>query len=159
MLSGVSYGAPAFLICAMMADIADADTAEHGAERAGLMYSFLSLTNKFGLGAAVLESLSRYLARMGFDPKIVNHAELPSSTMRVFFILLPMGLATINAAIMLGLQARSSAPANACARNRSHGREPNIIPPTTSCRRGLLPGGVALASDSEAVTKFINDNG
>ena len=154
-LSGVSYGAPAFLIRAMMADIADADTAEHGAERAGLMYSFLSLTNKFGLSVAVFIAFLA-LARMGFDPKIVN-TPAAIEHMRVFFVLLPMGLATITLWIASGYkldQARQERLRAKIAQARAeHHSADDIMPPP-----GLLAGGVALASDSEAVTKFINDN-
>ena len=46
--------------------IADADTAQHGAERAGLMYSFLSLTSKLGLGLSVAIAFL-LLAAMGFN--------------------------------------------------------------------------------------------
>jgi hypothetical protein len=37
-------------------------------------------------------------------------------------------------------------------RRRAHTSADDFIPP------GLLPGGVALASDSEALAKFSNDN-
>ncbi|HTW35943.1 MAG TPA: MFS transporter [Rhizomicrobium sp.] len=154
-LSGVSYGAPAFLIRAMMADIADADTAEHGAERAGLMYSFLSLTNKFGLGAAVLVAFP-ILARMGFDPKIVN-TPAAIDHLRIFFILLPMGLAMTTLLIASGYkldQARQERLRAKIAQARAeHHSAEDIMPPP-----GLLPGGVALASDSEAITKFASDS-
>jgi len=149
-LSGVSYGAPAFLIRAMMADIADADTAEHGAERAGLMYSFLSLTNKFGLGAAVFVAFP-LLSLMGFDPKIVN-TPAAIENLRAFFILFPMGLATITLLIALGYkldQAKQERLRAKIAIARSgHQTADDMMPP------GLLPGGVALASEPE--TKFDN---
>ncbi len=99
-LSGVSYGAPAFLIRAMMADVADADTHENGAERAGIMYSFLSLTSKFGIGCSVALAFGT-LAWLGFDPKIHNTAAAIDH-LRVFNITLPLVLAAISLVTMLG---------------------------------------------------------
>jgi Na+/melibiose symporter-like transporter len=99
-LAGVSYGAPAFLLRAMMADVADADTVETGAERAGIMYSFLSLTSKFGIGCSVALAFGT-LAWLGFDPKIHNTAAAIEH-LRVFFILLPLVLAAAGLAIMRG---------------------------------------------------------
>jgi len=150
-LTGVSYGAPAFLIRAMMADIADADTAEHGAERAGLMYSFLSLTSKFGLGVAVFLSLA-VLASMGFDPKIAN-TPAAIEHMRVFFILLPVGLAMITlflASVYKLDQARQERLRAKIEQARAEHRSADgILPP------GILEGGAAFASDSEAVSHVI----
>jgi Na+/melibiose symporter-like transporter len=99
-LTGVSYGAPAFLIRAMMADVADADTHENGAERAGIMYSFLSLTSKFGIGCSVALAFGT-LAWLGFDPKIHNTAAAIDH-LRVFNIGLPLMLAAVSLVTMLG---------------------------------------------------------
>lgn len=99
-LSGASYGAPAFLIRAMMADVSDADTVETGAERAGIMYSFLSLTSKFGIGCSVAVAFGT-LSWLGFDPKIHNTAAAIEH-LRVFYIVLPLFLAGVSLATMLG---------------------------------------------------------
>ena len=99
-LNGVNYGAPSFLLRAMMADVADADTAENNAERAGLMYSFLSLTSKFGLGWSVGIAFAA-LSWMGFDPKIVN-APVAVEHMRLFYIALPVVFGVLNMFAMLG---------------------------------------------------------
>jgi GPH family glycoside/pentoside/hexuronide:cation symporter len=151
-LTGVTYGAPAFLLRSMMADVADADAAENGAERAGLMYSFLSLTSKFGLGWAVGIAFP-ILALMGFDPKQVN-PPAAIEHMRIFYILLPMLLASLSLSVMLGYpldETRQRALRDAIEmRRRTHTSADDFMPP------GLLPGGAALASDSEAVTKFDN---
>lgn len=93
-LSGANYGAPTFLLRAMMADVADLDSAHHGAERAGVMYSLLTLTNKFGLGWAVGISFA-ILAWLGFDPKLHN-SPLAIAHMRLFFILCPVVLSFAN---------------------------------------------------------------
>lgn len=154
-VNGVCYGAPAFLLRSMMADIADADTAENGAERAGLMYSFLSLTSKFGIGASVGIAFP-ILAWMGFDPKHVNPPEAIEH-MRLFYILLPVAFAALNLAVMLGYpldEVRQRALRDVIEmRRQTHNSADDIMPP------GLLPGGAALASDSEAVTKFTNNSG
>ncbi|MDE2464011.1 MAG: MFS transporter [Alphaproteobacteria bacterium] len=93
-VSGANYGAPSFLLRAMMADVADLDAAHHGAERAGVMYSLLALTNKFGLGWAVGISFG-ILAWLGFDPKMPNSAHAIEH-MRLFFIFCPIVLSFIN---------------------------------------------------------------
>lgn len=99
-LTGASYGAPAFLIRAMMADVSDADTHENHAERAGLMYSFLSLTSKFGIGWSVAIAFGT-LSLLGFDPKIHN-APTAIEHLRAFNIVLPLLLAGVSLATMLG---------------------------------------------------------
>jgi len=148
-LAGVNYGAPSFLLRSMMADIADADTAENGAERAGLMYSFLSLTSKFGIGWSVGIAFV-ILAWMGFDPKIIN-PPAAIEHMRVFYILLPVACGVLCLSAMLGYpldEARQKRLRAEIERRRQmHTSADDILPP------GLLPGGAALASDSEAVTR------
>lgn len=153
LLTGVTYGAPAFLLRSMMADIADADTAETGAERAGLMYSFLSLTSKFGLGWAVGITFP-LLALMGFSPLHANPPEAIAH-LRDFYILLPTGLACISLWLMVGYpldEKRQQALRAKIERMRDlHVSADDVMPP------GLLPGGVALASDSEAVGHLENE--
>ena len=98
--TGASYGAPAFLIRAMMADVADADTHENDAERAGMMYAFLSMTSKFGIGWSVAIAFG-FLTLLGFDPKIHNSAAAVEN-LRLFFILLPVALAGLSILTMVG---------------------------------------------------------
>jgi Na+/melibiose symporter-like transporter len=99
-LTGVSYSAPALLIRAMMADVVDADTQVSGAERSGLMYAFLSMTTKWGLGWAVFLAFG-VLGLLGFNPKLANTAEAIAN-MRMFYILLPVGFAISTLTLMLG---------------------------------------------------------
>jgi glycoside/pentoside/hexuronide:cation symporter, GPH family len=152
-ITGVNYGAPAFLLRSMMADIADADTADNNAERAGLMYSFLSLTSKFGIGGSVGIAFT-ILAWMGFDPQHVN-TPAAIEHMRLFYIGLPVLFGVLNLSVMLGYpldemhQRRLRAEID--RRRAAHRSADDIMPP------GLLPGGVALASDSEAVTHVTGD--
>jgi Na+/melibiose symporter-like transporter len=88
-LTGVPYGAPAFLIRSMMADVSDADTAENDAERAGLMYSFLSLTSKFGIGLSVFVTFLA-LSLIGFDPKATHFAPDLPIHLRWVYVAIPM---------------------------------------------------------------------
>lgn len=123
-VGGINYGAPAFLLRAMMADIVDADTAENGAERAGLMFSFLSLTSKFGLGAAVGIAFP-VLAAMGFNPQ---HANPPAAIehLRLFYIFMPMCLALVSLSLMWGYpldQARQQRLRAEIAMKRADGDE------------------------------------
>src|SRR5262249_51826009 len=67
---------------------------------AGIMYSFLSLTSKFGLGCSVALAFGT-LAWLGFDPKITNTAAAIEH-LRVFNIALPLVLAAVSLVVMLG---------------------------------------------------------
>src|ERR1041385_1437188 len=100
-LSGVSYGAPAFLIRSMMADVADADAVENNAERAGLMYSFLALTSKLGLGWSVFIAFG-ILALLGFDPKMVHPAQAVVENLRLVYVLVPVVLAFVCLLFVVG---------------------------------------------------------
>lgn len=100
-LSGANYGAPAFLVRSMMADVADADAAENHAERAGLMYSFLSLTAKFGVGLSVFVTFLA-LSLIGFDPKA---AEIPANLalhLRTVYVVTPVLLGLVSLVLTLG---------------------------------------------------------
>lgn len=99
-LTGAAYAAPAFLIRAMMADVADADAYETGAERAGLLYAFLSMTTKLGIGWSVVIAFG-LLSLLGFDPKI-HDAPGAIENLRLVYILLPIGLAVLSLVTMLG---------------------------------------------------------
>jgi len=100
-LSGVSYGAPAFLIRSMMADVADADAVENNAERAGLMYSFLALTSKLGLGWSVFIAFGT-LALLGFDPKMAHPAPAVLENLRLVYVLVPVVLAFVCLLFVVG---------------------------------------------------------
>lgn len=146
LLSGVGYGAPAFLLRSMMADIADADTAENGAERAGLMYSFLALTSKLGLGSAVGFTFP-ILALMGFNPQ---HANTPDAIehLRVFYIALPIVLAAVSLSLMWSYPLDEARQRRLRARvdqlKSMHTSADEVMPPA------ILPGGAVLASEPRA---------
>jgi Na+/melibiose symporter-like transporter len=101
LLTGVPYGAPAFLIRSMMADVADADAAENDTERAGLMYSFLSLTSKSGIGLSVFLTFSA-LALIGFDPKVTHHAADLPMHMRIVYVVIPFLVNIVSLLAMRG---------------------------------------------------------
>lgn len=100
-LTGVPYGAPAFLIRSMMADVSDADTAENDAERAGLMYSFLSLTSKFGIGLSVFVTFLA-LSLIGFDPKAAHFAPDLPMHLRLVYVAIPMVFNVLGLVAILG---------------------------------------------------------
>jgi len=100
-LTGVPYGAPAFLIRSMMADVSDADTAENNAERAGLMYSFLSLTSKFGIGLSVFVTFLA-LSLIGFDPKASHIAPDLPMHLRLVYVAIPLVFNVLCLAAVLG---------------------------------------------------------
>jgi Na+/melibiose symporter-like transporter len=99
-ITGASYAAPAFLIRSLMADVGDADTHENGAERAGIMYSFLSMTSKLGIGWSVALAFGM-LALLGFNPRIHN-TPAAIEHLRLVYILLPVFLSAISLVVMLG---------------------------------------------------------
>jgi glycoside/pentoside/hexuronide:cation symporter, GPH family len=99
-ITGANYAAPAFLIRSLMADVADADTHENGAERAGVMYSFLSMTSKLGIGWSVAIAFGM-LALLGFDPRIHN-PPAAIDHLRLVYILLPVFFFAISLLVMLG---------------------------------------------------------
>ncbi|MGH6870342.1 MAG: MFS transporter [Rhizomicrobium sp.] len=99
-LTGITYGAPAFLLRSMMADVADADGAQNSTERAGLMYSFLALTAKLGIALPALAL--PVLGWIGFNPNATHFAPQIVQNLRLFYILVPIGLALACFAFALG---------------------------------------------------------
>ena len=71
---GVNFGASAFLMRSMMADVIEEDRAFTGAERSALFYSILTLTPKLGSALAV-GLVYPLLAWVGFSPTLVNSQE------------------------------------------------------------------------------------
>lgn len=71
---GINFGASAFLMRAMMADIVDEDHVAIGVERSALFYSILTLTPKLGSALAV-GLVYPLLQWVGFDPTGVNSPE------------------------------------------------------------------------------------
>jgi len=71
-VAGLSYGAPVFLVRAIMADVTDLDELETGKRRAGLFFGLMLTTSKIGLALAVgvtypLLDWAGFDARLGAD--------------------------------------------------------------------------------------------
>jgi Na+/melibiose symporter-like transporter len=95
-LAGLPYAAGLLLTRAMMADVADEVRLETGEDRMGLLFSFLSLTTKFGYAISV-GSLS-ILAWFGFDDRPHAHnSETALLVLQVLFLGLPTLLLVLAA--------------------------------------------------------------
>jgi Na+/melibiose symporter-like transporter len=109
------------------------------------------MTSKFGIGAAVGITFP-ILAWMGFDPLHLN-APAAIEHMRLFNILLPIGLWSITLWITLGYkldEAKQQRLRDTIDRARAaHHSADDVMPPA------FVLGGAALASDSEAVTHVV----
>jgi Na+/melibiose symporter-like transporter len=128
-LTGVPYGAPAFLIRSMMADVSDADTAENDAERAGLMYSFLSLTSKFGVGLSVFVTFLA-LSLIGFDPKAAHFAPDLPTHLRWVYVAIPMFFNVLCLLAVLGYpidEMKQRALRNEIERRRQQRVPPGVL--------------------------------
>jgi Na+/melibiose symporter-like transporter len=126
-ITGASYGAPAFLIRAMMADAVDADTLENDAERAGMMYAFLSMTSKFGIGWSVTIAFG-VLSLLNFNPQIHNGVSAIEN-LKLFYILLPVLLAALSLLSLWGypLNEARQRELRADIERRREASDPNIV--------------------------------
>ncbi len=148
-LAGASYGAPAFLIRSMMADVADADAVENNAERAGLMYSFLALTSKFGLGWSVFIAFG-ILALLGFDPKMAHPAPAVVENLRAVYVFVPVALSFISLMLVVGYpidereqrRLREEIDLRRAQAKSAHGESPGAV----------LPGRMFAANAPEGTT-------
>lgn len=70
---GLAQGSGNLMLRALVADVADAQRARHGEERAGLLFSIFSLTGSLGMAAAVALAFP-LLAWLGFVPGQPNDA-------------------------------------------------------------------------------------
>lgn len=89
-LYGVAYAAAGFLLRAIMADVADEDTAITGKERQGVYFSLLVMTNKLGYAFAPLIAYS-LLNVLGFSAK-PGHVNTPEAilNLQLVFVFVPM---------------------------------------------------------------------
>jgi len=95
---GLAYGAGPFLMRAMMADLTDKDNLENGAQRTGLYFSLLTLTNKIGAAVAVGAGYIA-LEMMGYVPRGENSPEVVEQ-LTVLYVGLPVFVMLMVAAIM-----------------------------------------------------------
>ncbi len=70
-LFGINMGAGPLLFRSIMADVADEDHVESGAQRTGLYFSLLTMTNKIGQAVAI-GSIYMLLATIGYVPGAEN---------------------------------------------------------------------------------------
>lgn len=92
-LIGVPYAAGAFLLRAMMADIADEERLESGVDRTGLLYALLAATVKIGSAGAVAVAFP-LLDMMGFDPKATG-VDRGLDGVAILFAAVPAGLSLV----------------------------------------------------------------
>ena len=92
-LYGIAYGAGAFLLRAVMADVCDHDAVETGEHRTGLYYSLLTMTNKIGAALAVgitypLLDVIGFVPRPGANsPETLNQLMAVYVTLPALFML------------------------------------------------------------------------
>jgi Na+/melibiose symporter-like transporter len=97
-LYGVNMGVGPFLFRSMMADVADHDEAESGAQRTGLYYALLMMTNKLGQAVAI-GSVYVLLERIGYAPEGENSAAVVANLMAIY-VVPPATISVLVAAIM-----------------------------------------------------------
>lgn len=97
---GFAYGVAGFLLRAIMADVADEDTAQTGKERAGTYYSLLVMTNKMGYALAPAIAYP-VLDMIGFSSAhgAVNSPEAIENFLYIY-VFLPMIFLFMTAATM-----------------------------------------------------------
>ena len=100
LLTGLPYSAGAFLLRAMMADVADEERLDSGVDRTGLLYALLSGTVKIASALSVLTTFA-ILGVLGFNAK-AKGASLGLDSLAIMFTFIPAGLALAASAIIAG---------------------------------------------------------
>lgn len=90
-LYGGGFGAGPMILRAMMADLADLDELETGANRAGLLFALLTTTNKVG-GAVSVSVSYAILSWIGFDPAAGTNTPGALSGLLWTFVVAPSAL-------------------------------------------------------------------
>lgn len=98
-LIGLPYSAGAFLLRAMMADIADEERLASGVDRTGLLFAILSGTVKIGSAAAIGITFVG-LEVIGFDAR-TGGGDQGLAGLQVMFLVLPILLALLASWIIL----------------------------------------------------------
>ncbi len=98
-LTGLALGADVVLPPSIQADVIDVDTAETGAERAGLYFGLWSLATKLALALAVGIAFP-VLGAAGFDPGAGIVTERGLTTLAVLYAGVPLALKAAAIALM-----------------------------------------------------------
>lgn len=100
-LAGLPYSASSVLLRAMMADVADEERLNTGADRTGLLYAFLTSATKVGAALAVgitfigLDQLADFKPEGGNTPGALLGLE-------IMFLVVPAALSLVAAALLFG---------------------------------------------------------
>jgi len=98
-LYGIAYGAGAFLLRSVMADVCDHDAVETGEHRTGLYYSLLTMTNKIGAALAVGITYP-LLDFIGFVPQMGANAPETLNQLLMLYVGLPSLFMLLAGAVM-----------------------------------------------------------
>lgn len=144
---GFAYGAGAFLLRSIMADVTDQETAETGQERMGVYFSFLILTNKLGYALAPALTFPIF-DLIGFvnKPGAVNSPEAISGIVYVF-VLIPVSLLLLTAAVLWRFpldEAKQSALRSVIAARgfQAPSPSPAVAEPIPIAKPGIAPNSM-----------------
>lgn len=101
-LGGLPYAAPNQISRAMLADVADEDRLQHGADRTGLLYALVAATAKIGPALAVGVTFIGLDQLVGFDPNSDANSPMAILGLKAFFILLPAMLFALATLCLIG---------------------------------------------------------
>ena len=101
-LGGLPYAAPNQISRAMLADVADEDRLNNGADRTGLLYALVAATAKIGPALAVGITFIGLDQLVGFDPNSDHNTPLAIQGLESFFILLPAVLFALATLCLIG---------------------------------------------------------
>jgi Na+/melibiose symporter-like transporter len=101
-LGGLPYAAPNQISRAMLADVADEDRLQHGADRTGLLYALVAATAKIGPALAVGLTFIGLDQLVGFDPNSDANTPLAIEGLQAFFVLVPAVLFALATLALIG---------------------------------------------------------
>jgi Na+/melibiose symporter-like transporter len=101
-VGGLPYAAPNQISRAMLADAADQDRLENGADRVGLLYALVAATAKMGPALAIGITYVGLEHLVGFDPNSDHNSSLAIHGLQAFFVLLPAVLFALATLCLIG---------------------------------------------------------